>query len=91
MNASQFRQNFFSLLDSIQKNPLPIVIEKRGTPVAILLDYGFYENLERKQSKKTNDDLFTRLSRFQKKLKRSRGHTSKTESVKLLRSLRDES
>jgi len=55
------------------------------------VDYKDHLKREKGKEKELTGDLFARLSRFQKKLSKSRGGPAKTDSVSLLRSLRDES
>lgn len=89
--ASEARQRFFELLEKVEKSHQSVIIEKKGQPVAVLVDYQAHLKGEEGKVKERTGDLFTRLSRFQKKLSKSRGGPAKTDSVSLLRSLRDES
>lgn len=91
IHASEARQRFFELLEEIEKSHKPLIIEKKGRPVAVLLDYQVHLKYEKGKKKEVIGDFFARLSRFQKKLSKSRGGPAKTDSVSLLRSLRDES
>ena len=91
IRASEARQRFFELLEDVEKSHRPVIIEKKGKPVAVLVDYKDHLKREKGKEKELTGDLFARLSRFQKKLSKSRGGPAKTDSVSLLRSLRDES
>lgn len=86
--ASEARQRFFEMLEKVQKSPEGIVIERKGRPVALLLDY----QSQKGRSTSTGDpNLFARIRRFHKKIRRSRGHSPRIDSVAIVRAIRDES
>lgn len=92
IQASEARQRFFELLERVQKTHQSVVIERKGHPVAVLIDYKEHVG-KREREKKGGESkaLFERIRCFQKRLSESRGGPPKTDSVSLLREIRDES
>ena len=93
IQVSEARQRFFELLEIVQHSrpPIAIVIEKKGSPVAVLEDYKTHlKHAQRATSPQETQNLFRRIRRFQSKLTKSRGAPPKTDAVTLLRTIREE-
>lgn len=88
VNTVQAKNQFNALVSQAQNTKQPIIVEKRGQPIAVILDYETYK----KEFTKTNNvtlDLVSQLQTFHQHL--SQKYPNGTgDAIEILRELRDE-
>lgn len=88
VNTVEAKNRFNELIALTNTNKQPIVVEKRGKPVAVVLDYGTYiKQIEPQES--TTTDFTTELLALQNVL-REKYPSGTGDTVAILRAAREE-
>lgn len=90
INTVEAKNRLNELIAKVERSHVPIVIKRRGEPVAVLLDYRSYSVKEKRQGKRVvTDTLMQEFKNLHKELRRR--HPQGTgNSADLLREMRDE-
>lgn len=70
VNTVKAKNDFNRIVAQITQSREPMIVEKRGTPVAVILDYESYNALQQSKPSKNSQDLVSRLRNFHKFLKK---------------------
>jgi len=89
VNTVLAKNQFNSLVAKANKTKEPIIIEKRGEPVAVILDYESYVEQTKEESKQKNNEALTELENLHRYLKQKYPQGT-GDSVKILRQSRKE-
>ena len=89
VNTVEAKNRFNELVAETRKTKKPIVVNKRGEPVAIIVDYESYQANMAPKSEKEGGNLFADLMNFHRTLKKKYPHGT-GDSVEILRKIREE-
>lgn len=91
ITATDLRQNLFSYLDSLQKEKESLVVERNGSPQAVILSFDQYKRaLEKKLEGHLTTNLIDDLRTFHKDYLKSHAGRLTSESSALIRAIREE-
>lgn len=90
INTVTAKNEFNALVAKINKDKKPVIVAKRGEPVAVLLDYNTYQGMtEQATQSTTRANLTQRLQAFQEYQARAYPHGQSDDSVTTLKNLRE--
>lgn len=93
IQASEARRTFFELLEKVQKQKEPIIIEKKGEPVAIMIRYKPNPKLDASPPRdpKKIKNLLKRIRQLNERIAKSRKGKPQIDAASLVREIREES
>ncbi|MBI4208889.1 MAG: type II toxin-antitoxin system Phd/YefM family antitoxin [Deltaproteobacteria bacterium] len=90
VNTAQAKNQLNRLLEEIQKSHKPLIIEKRGEPIAAIIDITTYREKLGGEFSGLGDRLLQDLLKFHHSILEEQGVASTGDSVELLQELRRE-
>lgn len=91
INTVEAKNTFNALIAKAERDRKPVIIEKRGAPVAVILDYQTYrENNPVASGNGKKPGLADALKKWHAFLKKNNPRRVTTDSVELIRELREE-
>lgn len=87
INTVTAKNEFNSLVAAVNRSKTPVIVAKRGEPVAVIMDYGSYQQLK-PPVPAGNTELVSRLKSFHKDLVKNHPGSELDDSVATLRELR---
>lgn len=88
--ATDVKNRFGDYLGEVVHGSDPLVIEKHGKPVAVLLSYDDWNLLRSLNGGKVKKDWFEALTEFTENFKRRHPNAKPFSAVELIREIRDE-
>lgn len=87
ISTTEAQNNFGACLKKVLHTAQPVLVQKHGKPVAVLLDYRSWQTLVAQKPVK-EDAWVAKCQKLVARIKRGRG--KQTSAVELLKELRDE-
>lgn len=88
INTVTAKNEFNALIATINKTKTPIIVAKRGQPVAVLLDFESFQEMGGQSQDSNDSTLIKRLRAFHKHLAKELPESRHDDSVHTLRHLR---
>ena len=91
VNTVEAKNRLNELLTEVEKTRQPLVVERRGQPIAVVIDYETYQQQENAETARTQakDPLSKQLLSFHARLKKKYPKGT-GDSVEILRQIRDD-
>ena len=89
VNTVQAKNRLNELIAQTNESKEPIVVEKRGEPVAVILDYASYQTDQAPKQKKSHDQFWRDLKAFHRHMEKKYPEGT-GDSVEIIRQMREE-
>lgn len=89
VNTVHAKNRLNELLAGLEKNRQPVVVERRGKPVAVFVDYASYESREGKPPSPRKNPFLAELTSFHKRMRKKYPHGT-GDSVEILCEMREQ-
>jgi prevent-host-death family protein len=89
VNTVEAKNNLNALIAESTHSKKPVLVEKRGKPVAVIIDYESYQTLKHQSPSKKRRPLTEDLENFHRQM-RKKYKDGTGDSVSILRKLRSE-
>ena len=90
VNTVQAKNEFNALVTEVNRTKEPVIIEKRGKPVAVIVDFTTYHENNQVDKKSQQDNFFKELLAHHEQMKADNPNWESCDSVELIREMREE-
>lgn len=87
VNTVEAKNDFNALINEINKTKKPIIVEKRGKAVAVILDFADYQENQEPKERRT---WLVKELRAMQEIQKEKWGVPNSDSVELIREMREE-
>ena len=88
--ATELKNRLGDYLGAVIHGHEPVLIERHGKPVAVLVDYEKWKRLREEKSVKIEDSWIVECRELVERIKKNHPHVKQTSAVELVRQIREE-